>query len=166
MAWIDMAVSLARQFEGCSLGAYPDPGYGWARPTIGYGATGPGIRQGTVWTQAQADADLHARMSGIGVHIDSLVAVQVSDEQKAALCDLAYNIGVGAFGESTLLRLLNGNDVQGAADQFPLWDKSNGVVLDGLVRRRQAERALFILGSDFSEGHQSGEAQPQPEEQS
>lgn len=163
MTWLDMAISLAKEFEGCSLGAYPDPVHGWAVPTIGYGSTGPAIKQGTVWTQAQAEIDLRMRMGGIGAHIDSLVAVPITDEQKAAMCDLAYNIGLGAFGGSTLLKMLNVGHIQGAADQFPLWNKSNGVVLDGLVKRRAAERAMFILGSDFSKDPASGEAQPQPE---
>jgi lysozyme len=163
MTWLDMAISLAKEFEGCNLEAYPDPVYGWRKTTVGYGATGPAITQGTVWTQEQADEDLVYRMNGIGEHIDALVVVPITDEQKAAMCDLAYNIGLGAFGGSTLLRMLNGHNEQGAADQFSLWNKSNGIVLDGLVNRRAAERALFILGSDFSKDPGAGEAQPQPE---
>lgn len=163
MTWLDMAINLAKQFEGCKLEAYPDPEYGWRVATVGFGATGPSITQGTVWTQAQADADLQYRMSGVGNHIDSLVTIPIGDEQKAALCDLAYNIGLGAFGSSTLLRMLNGHNMQGAADQFLVWNKSNGVVLDGLVNRRKAERAMFMLGSDFTQDPASGEAQPQPE---
>lgn len=163
MTWLDMAINLAKEFEGCSLGAYPDPEYGWKVATIGYGATGPSIVEGTIWTQAQADADLLYRMKGIGAHIDSLVSIPITDEQKAAMCDLAYNIGLGAFGDSTLLKMLNVGHIQGAADQFPLWNKSNGVALDGLVRRRAAERAMFVLGSDFSKDPDSGEVQPQPE---
>jgi lysozyme len=157
MTWLDMAIDLAKQFESCRLEAYPDPEYGWRVATVGYGATGPSIVQGTVWTQDEADADLLYHMTGLGVHIDSVVTVPLSDEQKGALCDLAYNIGIAAFGGSTLLRMLNAEHIQGAADQFPLWNKSNGVVLEGLVKRRDAERALFILGSNFS-----GEAPPQP----
>jgi lysozyme len=150
MTWLDQAIDLAKQFEGCKLEAYPDPAYGWRHATIGYGATGPAIMEGTVWTQAHADADLLYRMKGIGDHIDTVVKVPLSDEQKAALCDLAYNIGLGAFDGSTLLACVNVNHMQGAADQFPLWNKANGVVLDGLVKRRDAERALFLLGSGLT----------------
>lgn len=164
MTWLEMAIDLAKQYEGCSLTAYPDPVYGWRRSTVGYGATGPAIVEGTVWTQEQAEADLLARMTGIGAHIDSLVVVPVTDEQKGAMCDLAYNIGTGAFESSTLLRMLNGHNTQGAADQFLVWNKSGGNVLGGLTKRRQAERALFILGSDFSKDPASGEVQPQTEE--
>jgi lysozyme len=157
--WLQMAMDLAKEFEGCQLEAYPDPEYGWKVATVGYGATGPAIVQGTVWTQAQADADLQYRMNGVGAHLDTLIKVPVSDEQKAAMCSLEYNIGIGAFERSTLLAMLNVGHVQGAADQFPVWNKSNGVVLDGLVKRRDAERALFLLGSNLS-----GEAQPSQEQ--
>ncbi|MGN6410821.1 MAG: lysozyme [Nitrobacter sp.] len=161
MEWLDKAIELAKEFEGCRLEAYPDPVYGWRRATVGYGATGPAIIEGTTWTQEQADADLLYRMKGIGAHIDTLVTVPISDEQKAALCDLAYNIGLGAFGSSTLLACLNVNHMQGAADQFVVWTKAGGVELAGLVKRRDAERALFTLGADFSK-----EPQPQQEVQS
>lgn len=164
MEWLDKAIDLAKQFEGCSLTAYPDPAYGWKVPSVGYGATGPGICQNTVWTQAQAEADLTYRMKGVGARIDELVTVPITDEQKGALADLAYNIGLGAFERSTLLRMLNGHNVQGAADQFKEWTKANGVELAGLVKRRDAERALFILGSDFSEEAAPKESQPQSEQ--
>jgi lysozyme len=163
MEWLDKAIDLAKQFEGCELEAYPDPSYGWKVATVGYGATGPAIMQGTCWTQAQADADLEYRMKGIGAHVDTLVAVPIGDEQKAALCDLAYNIGLGAFERSTLLACINVGHMQGAADQFKVWTKSNGVELPGLVKRRNAERALFTLGADFSKEEAPGEVEPEPE---
>ena len=164
MTWLDMAIDLAKQYEGCSLTAYPDAEYGWRRATVGYGATGPSITEGTVWTQQQADDDLIYRMKGIGSHIDTLVTVPISDEQKAALADLAYNIGLGALAHSMLLACVNANHMQGAADQFMAWTKSDGVELDGLVKRREAERALFMLGSDFTkDATEPGEPQPEPE---
>jgi lysozyme len=163
MEWLDKAIDLAKQFEGCSLTAYPDPAYGWKVPSVGYGATGPGICENTVWTQAQAEADLTYRMKGVGAHIDSVVEVPLTDEQKAALCDLVYNIGAGAFDRSTLLKMLNVGHIEGAADQFLVWNKADGVVMPGLVKRRDAERALFTLGADFSQEKELGEAQPEPE---
>jgi lysozyme len=147
MSWAQMAVALADQFEGCELKAYPDPALGWARPTIGHGATGYGITKDTVWTQEQADADLLNRMFAIGSKIDDLVKVTITDEQKGALCDFAYNLGITALSNSTLLRKLNSGDSSGAANEFGKWVKAGGVVLPGLVKRRDAERALFLLGS-------------------
>lgn len=131
---------------------------GWECPTIGYGATGPAIVQGTVWTQAQADADLRQRMAACGVVVDKHVSVPLNDEPKAALCDFVYNVGQANFESSTLLRLLNAGDVPGAANEFGKWNLAAGEVLPGLVKRRDAEKALFLLGANFA-----GEPQSQPE---
>jgi GH24 family phage-related lysozyme (muramidase) len=79
--------------------------------------------------------------------VDRLVKVPVTDEQKGALADFANNLGPVALQNSTLLRLLNGGNAQGAADEFKKWVKAGGVTLPGLVKRRDAERALFMLGS-------------------
>lgn len=147
MGWLEMATDLAKEFEGCELKAYPDPAKGWLVPTVGYGATGYGIGKDTVWTQQQADADLDNRMRAIGSQIDSLVTVPLNDEPKAALCDFGYNVGLTALSNSTLLRKLNAGDMQGAADEFPKWTHAGNVTLPGLVKRRDAERALFLLGS-------------------
>lgn len=143
MTWIDSAVQLSKKFEGCSLTAYPDAGLGWKVPTIGYGATGPSIIEGTVWSQSQADEDLINRMTTIGGDIDSVVTVSINENQKAALCDFIYNIGLHAFEESTLLRLLNAGNYSAAAAQFSRWVYQRGQILPGLVARRNQEAALF-----------------------
>jgi lysozyme len=144
MTWLETATSLAKKFEGCHLQAYPDPVYGWRVATIGYGATGPAIAQGTVWTQQQADADLTHRLIGIGEDIDRLVTVPLTDDQKAALADFIYNLGTGAFAGSTLLAKLNAGDTAAAGAEFPKWIYANGIELKGLVTRRAAEQALFV----------------------
>ena len=152
---IEMAMSLAKEFEGCRLQAYPDPASGGDPWTVGWGATGPDIRQGTVWTQQQADADLQNRLSAISMRVDELVKVPLNDEPKAALDDFAYNEGLGNLQRSTLLAELNAGNMQGAADQFLVWNMAAGKVMDGLERRRQAERALFMLGANFDQGEQN-----------
>lgn len=76
--------------------------------------------------------------------VSAAVTVSLSQSQFDALVSFAYNVGIGAFRSSTLLRKLNAGDYQGAADQFLLWDKNDGKVMRGLTRRRQAERALFL----------------------
>lgn len=159
MTWLDMAINLAKEFESCSLGAYPDPVYGWKKPTIGWGATGPSITEGIVWTQEQCDADLLRRMTGIGQIVDRLVTVPITEEMKAALCDFTYNEGEGNLARSTLIAKLNAGDVQGAADEFPKWDLADGQELGGLVKRRAAERALFILGGNFTAGEPQSETE-------
>lgn len=168
MTRLDMAMALAKEFEGCCLEAYADAVYGWKVATIGYGATGPAISQGVVWTQEQADADLARRMTAIAQSVDRLVTIALNDEPKAALDDFAYNEGLGSLSRSTLLARLNAGDIQGAADEFGKWDLAGGVELEGLVKRRDAEKALFLLGSNFSTTTINaeaapGEAQPQPE---
>ena len=70
------------------------------------------------------------------------VRVPVNENQFAALVSFTYNIGAGSLSRSTLLRKLNDGDYAGAADEFPRWNKAGGRVLNGLVRRRAAEREL------------------------
>jgi lysozyme len=149
MTWCEYAEKQIKGYEGCELHAYPDPATGGAPWTIGYGATGPGITKGTVWTQEQADMDLRARVVSLGAFVDSIVKIVITDEQKAALISFAYNVGKGALKGSTLLRKLNAGDVEGAANEFLRWNKAAGKVMAGLTKRRDGERALFLLGSSF-----------------
>lgn len=142
-----VAAEIIKQFEGCKLQAYPDPESADGKPvTIGYGSTGAGIELGTVWTQEQADNALLARITQLKNQIDNLSQVELSDNQMGALCCLTYNIGIGNFKESTLLKELNACNAQAAADQFLVWNKSGGHVVEGLTRRREAERNLFLKG--------------------
>ena len=144
MSWIATATNLVAQCEGCRLTAYPDPATGAEPWTIGYGATGPGIVQGTVWTQAQAAADLQTRLGSIGSQIDALVKVKISDNQKAALVSFAYNVGLGSLKSSTLLALLNGGRTADAAAEFGKWVRGAGAIMSGLVIRRAREAILFL----------------------
>jgi lysozyme len=150
MTWCDEALKLIKEFEGCRLKAYPDPATGAAPWTIGYGATGPKIGPGTVWTQAQADQDLLERVEALGAHLDSVVKIPLTDEEKAALISFTYNVGTGNCDHSTMLVLLNKGDILGAAKEFPKWNKAAGKVLGGLVTRRSGEMAEFLLGANFS----------------
>ncbi len=72
------------------------------------------------------------------------VKVPLNDNQFSALVSLAYNIGQGHFRASTLLRKLNRGDYNGAANEFWKWRRANGVILRGLVKRRELERKLFM----------------------
>ena len=144
MSWLNIATEEIKRHEGCKLEAYPDPGTGGDPWTIGYGATGPDIHPGVVWSQEQADTDLSNRLHTLGDRIDAVVHVEINDNQKAALCSFAYNVGMGNLKNSTLLKKLNEGDYDGAADQFKEWNKAAGHVLQGLVTRRQAESELFL----------------------
>lgn len=76
--------------------------------------------------------------------VNNLVKASLTQNQFDALVSLVYNIGPSAFEKSTLLKKLNAGDYQGAADQFIVWNKSGGKVLQGLVDRRTKERKLFL----------------------
>ena len=147
MTWCEDAEKLIKQFEGCRLTAYPDPATGGAPWTIGYGATGPKITKGTVWSQSQADLDLRARVEALGTFVDSVVKVPITDEQKAALISFAYNVGQGSLKGSTLLKKLNTKDTLGASMEFLRWNRAAGRVMAGLTNRREAERATFLQGA-------------------
>lgn len=141
--WIDIARDFLTKWEGCRLTAYPDPATGGDPWTVGYGATGPDIEPGTVWTQEQADADLQDRLAAINRTVSQAVRVRLSPSQRAALVSLIYNIGRSAFLQSTLLKLLNAGDYEGAREQFARWNKAGGRVMAGLTNRRAAEADLF-----------------------
>lgn len=157
MSAIDIAIPVIKREEGCRLKAYPDPASGGDPWTIGYGATGPGIRRGTVWTQEQAEQDLEERVVEIAEQIVNEVDVPLSDVQLAALISFVYNVGIGrhdkpgtpeyegtGFRGSTLLRKLNEGDYEAAADQMLRWNRAAGKVNPVLVGRRARERELFL----------------------
>lgn len=171
-------LSITKSSESCSLHAYPDPASPLARAlqsgglwqgvlagnaippnminlsgapwTIGWGHTGPEVHYGLVWTQAQCDAQLLADMARAEADVRAVVQIPLTQDEFAALCDLAFNIGNANFNSSTLLRLLNAGDIDGAIAQFSVWNKAGGQVLAGLVKRRDAEAALFQLGANYT----------------
>ncbi|WP_250533566.1 lysozyme [Caballeronia sp. AZ10_KS36] len=145
-AWYALCEPLVKASEGCELVAYPDPASGGDPWTCGYGATGKGIGRGTVWTQEQADTRLTADLLRFGAAVDGLVKVPLTAQQKAALVDFSFNVGTGSLSTSTLLKLLNTGDYDGAAEQFTRWNIAAGKVMPGLVKRRARERSLFLTG--------------------
>ena len=144
----DKGIALIKQFEGCKLTAYPDPGTGGAPWTIGYGWTQPvdgkPVRPGMTIDQKTADRLLKTGLVSYENDILRLVKVKLSQGQFDALVSFTYNLGSRSLSTSTLLSKLNAGDYAGAADEFPRWNKAGGKVLNGLTRRREAERALFL----------------------
>lgn len=137
-------LNLIKQFEGCKLIAYPDPGSGGDPWTIGWGSTGPDIRKGTVWTQAQADTRFAEHVAQFGRSVEQLLGGAATSQcQFDALVSLAYNIGTGNLSSSTLLKKHKAGDYAGAAAEFARWNKASGKVMAGLTRRRAAEAALY-----------------------
>jgi lysozyme len=99
-------------------------------------------------TQQQATQYLEWQVNQKTAEVEHMIQTCPNQNQFDALVSFAYNEGVNALKTSTLLRLFNSGDSQGAADQFLVWDKvrENGQLVesDGLLRRRQAERQLFL----------------------
>lgn len=143
MSALAHAVKLVKRWEGCHLTAYPDPGTGGDPWTIGWGATGPGIQKGVQWSQKQADDRLAIDLDRFLRGVQSVLKRPASDYELGAMVSLAYNIGVGAFRDSTLLKKFNTGDVAGAAAQFPRWNRAGGKVMRGLTNRRADERSVF-----------------------
>lgn len=137
------ALEIIKPFEQCRLKAYPDPATNGDPWTVGWGSTGPDIHPGTVWTQDQCDNRLIVEVARLERAIRKLVRIALTDAQLGALISLAYNIGLANLAGSTLLRVLNAGQVAAASAQFLRWNRANGKVLKGLVRRRAAEQAMF-----------------------
>ena len=139
-------IELIKEFEGFRAKAYLDP---VGILTIGYGTTaaaGVGIKPalGMTITEAQAVGYLMAAVDKFAAQIAPKITMPINENEFGAFVSLAYNIGPGAFGKSSALRKFNAGDKQGAANSILLWNKAGSKVLPGLVRRREAERALFL----------------------
>ena len=141
----DKGISLIKQFEGCKLTAYQDSvgvwtiGYGWTQPV-----DGKPIRAGMTIKQETAERLLKTGLVSYESDVSRLVKVGLTQGQFDALVSFTYNLGSRSLSASTLLRKLNSGDYAGAADEFLRWNKAGGKVLNGLTRRREAERALFL----------------------
>jgi lysozyme len=139
-------VELVKSQQIAVMRAYPDPGHGWAMPTICYGHT-RGVKKGMTATKAQCEAWLIEDYNDLVLpELKKHVRVPVSKGEAIALADFVFNVGGPKFSTSTLLRKLNAGDYAGAADEFGKWIYSNGKRLAGLVKRRAAEREIFISG--------------------
>ncbi|ENX58808.1 MULTISPECIES: lysozyme [Acinetobacter] len=140
-----VGINLITSFEDLVLTAYDDGVGVW---TIGFGTTvypnGVKVKRGDTCTKAQAVSFFQHDLRRFEAAVNQAVNVVINQNQFDALVSLTYNIGETALKESTLVKKLNAKDYAGAADQFPQWNKGGGKVMKGLVRRRAAERELFL----------------------
>jgi len=137
-------ISLIRHFEGCRLDAYLCPAGVW---TIGYGHT-RNVKQGDVINQEAAEALLIEDLEEFEGYVTALCQRSLTQCQFDALVSWVFNLGPGNFKSSTLLRRLNAGDLGAVPDEIRRWNKAGGRVLDGLVKRREAE-ALMFQGLDW-----------------
>lgn len=133
-------VHLTEQFEGCKLEAYQDSVGVW---TIGYGHT-RGVYEGMTCTQEEAEAWLLEDIANAEADVNKHVTLDSLDQNEFdALVDFAFNCGDGNLNSSTLLKLVNADELDLAANEFEKWDHAGGKVVAGLLRRRLAEKAEF-----------------------
>ena len=129
-----------KSFEGCRLQAYQDAAKVW---TIGYGHT-KGVKKGDNITQEKAEAYLREDVEEVEGQILAL-NLNLTQPQFDALVSFVYNVGIGAFKESTLLRFIReGRSENDIKKQFRSWVYSNGRTLPGLVKRREWESIRFF----------------------
>lgn len=140
-------LEIIKGFEGLGLSAYPDPGTGGEPWTIGYGHTSaagpPQVYPGLTITRAEAEEILKRDLSKYENAVANAVTRPPTSDQFSALVSFTFNVGAGNLRSSTLLKKHNAGDFAGAAEEFGRWVYAGGNVMQGLVRRRRAERALY-----------------------
>ena len=135
-------IALIKKFEGCKLDAYQCSADVW---TIGFGTT-QGVKKGATCSQDEAETFLANDLCQFEQSILKMVDVSLKQNEFDALISWIYNLGASNFSESTLLRRINDNTDSSRADipyQIKRWNRAGGKVLDGLVRRREAEALLW-----------------------
>lgn len=142
-------LELIKEFESFRSKAYLDSA---SIPTIGYGtitySDGLVVKLGDTITKEAAEKALLEHVRGIDFQMNTLIKVSVTQNQYNALTSFVYNLGIGAFQKSTLLKRLNDRMYGAAADQFLAWDKAKVkgklIQIKGLTIRRQKEKELFL----------------------
>ena len=159
----ELAESLIKEFEGCSLTAYPDPLSGAAPYTVGYGSTrdqsGKPFKRGQKITQEQANLLLAREVDGLVAELKDSVPFwsEMAPEQQAALVSFAYNLGAGfmtaSAGFETIQRLLRQKKWAEVPAALLLYRNPGSSVEEGLRRRRHAEGALWSKGLSNPSSH-------------
>ena len=132
-------LALIKKFEGCELEAYQCSAGVW---TIGYGHTKE-VQKGDVWSQSHAEHMLEVELHEYESYINEYVTVALSQNQFDALVSWVYNLGPANLKVSTMLKVLNKGQYEEVPAQMKRWNKASGKVLEGLIRRREAEACLF-----------------------
>jgi lysozyme len=136
----DEGFDLIKHFEGCELEAYKCAAGVW---TIGYGHT-KDVQEGDEWSKEKAEFMLWDELEEeYEKYINDLVDVPLSQFQFDALVSWVYNLGPANLKSSTMLKKLNAGEYEEVPSQMKKWNKANGKVLEGLIRRRAAESLLF-----------------------
>lgn len=138
-------MDLIKRWEGCRLKAYKDVAGVW---TVGYGLTSRAgfidVGPDTTLTQEEADWYLEQVVNDFASKIQPAITAPINENQFAAFVSLAYNIGVGAFKQSSALRRFNAGEIDLVPKAIRMWKKAGGKTVQGLVNRREAEVQLFL----------------------
>ena len=132
-------LSLIKKFEGCELEAYQCSAGVW---TIGYGHT-KGVTPSDSISQEEAEQMLVDELHEYESYVNEYVTVALSQNQFDALVSWVYNLGPANLKASTMLKVLNSGEYEDVPAQMKRWNKAGGKVLEGLIRRREAEACLF-----------------------
>jgi GH24 family phage-related lysozyme (muramidase) len=135
----EVGIELIKEFEGCRQVAYQDSVGVW---TIGYGHT-KDVYEGQLVIKKTCETMLAEDLEEFEDYVESYVKVELSQNQFDALVAWTFNLGPGNLSESTMLKRLNEGDYTAVPDEMRRWNKAGGEVLNGLVRRRDAEAELF-----------------------
>ena len=166
MKMTDEGLALIRRFEGFRSEAYRDAVGVW---TIGYGHTSmagaPVVIPELRITTAEAAAILARDVKTVADGVAARLEVQLSGPQFSALVSFAFNVGLGNFRKSGVLKAVNAGDLDAVPRRLNLWVKAGGRTLPGLVRRRAAEGAMFAAGvADNATPGQSSGAPVEPQQ--
>jgi len=132
-------LALIKKFEGLELNAYQCAAGVW---TIGYGHT-KDVNPGDQITKAIADSLLAEELEEYEKAVNDAVTISIDQCMFDALVSWTYNLGPSNLNSSTMLKVLNSGDYEGVPAQMKRWNKAGGKVLEGLIRRREAEALLF-----------------------
>ncbi len=132
-------LALIKKFEGCELEAYQCSAGVW---TIGYGHT-KGVAPGDSVSQEEAEQMLVDELHEYESYVNEYVTVALSQNQFDALVSWVYNLGPANLKASTMLKVLNSGEYEDVPAQMKRWNKAGGKVLEGLIRRREAEACLY-----------------------
>ena len=135
----ETGLALIKKFEGCELEAYRCSANVL---TIGFGRIKE-VKEGDTCSQEQAEEWLAEELPEYESYINDMVDVDLTQNQFDALVAWIYNLGPTNFKASTLLNVLNAGEYENVPEQIKRWNKAGGKVLDGLIRRREAEALLF-----------------------
>ena len=142
--WLAIALVVVTGFEGMVLKPYKDK-LAYNILTVCMGET-RGVRESDIYTVEECKALLEKGLLEFEAELNKCIKVPMTDKYKAAIISWAWNVGTPAACQSTLVRKLNAGDYEGACNQLPRWNKAGGKVLNGLVKRREAEKNLCLSG--------------------